>query len=173
MDIFKDYFYIIILIVGAIVQWLKSRSERVAPGSHEREENGYDPDDLEEFESEAENMNSRPAVPPPLPRPGGALPGVGRSAVPDLRRVTPPPLTSATMASDASAELARQQAMMDQARAFQRARRERATMETRQTAAQAAPSAPSGTIRSRLHNRRELRSAFVLKEILDKPVGLR
>lgn len=173
MDFLSEYFYIIILVVGAIAQWLKSRSEQEDEGRYEHEEHTYDPKELEEFESEAERLNPRPAVPPPLPSSGGALPGVGRSPVPDLQRKSAPPLVQAAY-MEATDDLARQQALMDKAREFKRAKRARATKEPKESGAKAAVSTTTGGgIRSRLHTRRELRSAFVLKEILDKPVGLR
>lgn len=166
MDFISEYFYVIILIVGAIAQWLKSRSESKDSGG------GYHPEELEEFEREAEHRNARPAVPPPLPPSGGALPGLGRSPVPDLRRNSTSVAAAAAPYLDASAELARQQALMDQAGEFKRAKIARK--------AKAAPilspakaARPAVGIRGRLHNRSEIRSAFVLKEILEKPIGLR
>jgi len=173
MDFISEYFYVIILIVGAIAQWLKSRSEaKDAGGGYHPEEHRHDPEELEEFEREAERRNARPAVPPPLPPSGGAMPGLGRSPVPDLRRNSPPVAAAAAPYLDASAELARQQALMDQAGEFKRAKIARK--------AKAAPllspakaARPAVGIRGRLHNRSEIRSAFVLKEILEKPIGLR
>lgn len=173
MDFLSEYFYVIILIVGAIAQWLKSRSESRDAAPYEREEPHYDPEVLEELEREAERRNPRPSVPPPLPS-AGALPGVGRSAVPDLRRKSTAPPVPAAAYVDASEELARQQALMDKARDFKRAKVARATKAPKEFGAKAAvPVATGGGLRNRLHNRRELRSAFVLKEILERPVGLR
>ena len=77
------------------------------------------------------------------------------------------------MAFDASDELARQQALIDQAREFKRAKGARKSKEAKPAVARTVSGAPSSSIRGRLHNRSELRSAFVLKEILEKPVGLR
>jgi hypothetical protein len=82
-------------------------------------------------------------------------------------------LADVAMALDASAEPTHQQAHIDQARDFKQAKRARATKAPKLAGAKAVFTAPSGSIRSRLHSRRELRSAFVLKEILEKPVGLR
>lgn len=67
MDFFEDYFYVIILIVGAIVQWLKTQSEKKEAKEYQRDEPEYDPVELEEFIGEAEQRYPRPAVPPPLP----------------------------------------------------------------------------------------------------------
>jgi len=169
MDFISEYFYVIILIVGAIAQWLKSRSESEQEEEYRGEEPDYNPEELEEFIGEAERRNPRPAVPPPLPA-GGALPGVGRSQVPDLRRNEPPPLQEAAEEFDFSAELDRQQALIDQAREFKHEKSARKSKGAKPAVDRAVPS--SG-IRGRLHNRSELRSAFVLKEILEKPVGLR
>ncbi|QTN32104.1 hypothetical protein HZ994_07105 [Akkermansiaceae bacterium] len=163
MDFISEYFYVIILIVGAIAQWLKSRSEA-------KDEGGYHPDELEEFEMEAERRIPRPAVPPPLPPSGAAVPDAVRPAVPDLRRQSPPPLLEAF---DPSAELSRQQALMERAREFKKAKSARTTKAPKQAGERAVSTAPAGSIRNRLHKRSELRSAFVLKEILEKPVGLR
>jgi hypothetical protein len=174
MDFLSDYFYIIILIVGAIAQWLKSRSETTDASPYEHEEPHYDPDVLEELEREAERRNPSPASPPPLPSGGGSLPGVGRSAVPDLRRKVNAPPVPAAAYLDSSDESVRQQSLIDKAREFKSAKRARVVKEPKGFGAKpAVPIAPGGSLKSRLHNRRELRSAFVLKEILEKPIGLR
>ena len=174
MAFLSDYFYIIILIVGAIAQWLKSRSEAAEASPYEPEEHEYDPESLEDFEREAERMNPRPAVPPPLPSGGGALPGVGRNPVPELRKKSSPPPVPAAAYIDASQEADRQQALIEKAREFKRAKAARTTKEPKGFGERATvPVVHGGSLKSRLHSRRELRSAFLLKEILEKPVGLR
>ena len=170
MDFISEYFYVIILIVGAIAQWLKSRSESEQEEEYRGEEPDYNPEELEEFIGEAERRNPRPAVPPPLPA-GGALPGVGRSQVPDLRRNEPPPLQEAAEEFDFSAELDRQQALIDQAREFKHEKSARKSIEVKPAVVRPVSKEMATGIRERLHRRTELRSAFVLKEILEKPVG--
>ena len=174
MEFIENYFYIIILIVGAIAQWMKSRSGSKEEKGLQGDEAGYDPAELEEFIGEAERRNPRPSVPPPLPsQAGGALPGAGRSPVPDLRRKSPPLLQEAAASFNISDELDRQQELIEKAREFKQAKIARKSKEPIAPALKAKRTEAATGIRCRLHNRPELRSAFVLKEILEKPVGLR
>lgn len=172
MDFISEYFYVIILIVGAIAQWLKSRSGSEQEEEYRGEEPDYNTEELEEFIGEAERRNPHPAVPPPLPA-GGALPGVGRSQVPDLRRKERSPLQEAAEEVDFSAELDRQQALIDQAREFKYGKSARKSKVVQPAVVRPVSKEMATGIRERLHRRSELRSAFVLKEILEKPVGLR
>lgn len=173
MDFFEDYFYIIILIVGAIVQWLKSQSEKKQEKGYRRDEPEYDPVELEEFIREAEHRNPRPAVPPPLPHSGGALPGVGRSPVPDLQRKSAPTLQPLTAGHASTGELERQQELIEKAKQFKQAKSARKSKESKMPDDRRVPKARSSGIKGHLQSRAEIRSAFVLKELLDKPVGLR
>jgi hypothetical protein len=174
MEFIENYFYIIILIVGAIAQWMKSRSGSNEEKGFQGDEAGYDPAELEEFIGEAERRNSRPSVPPPLPsQAGGALPGAGRSPVPDLRRKSPTLLQEAAVSFNISDELDRQQELIEKAREFKRAKIARKSKEVKISGASRVSKVRTSGIRGRLHSRSEIRSAFVLKEILDKPVGLR
>jgi len=162
MDFILDNIFIIILLfVGAISQWLKARGEAPPePGP------GYDPSELEEMIEEAERRHSRPAVPPPLPTQGSMA-----APAPSLRRKSSEPA-----GFDTSAELARQQELAEKVKELKRTRGARQFNESliprKRKAGSAAPVADTG-LKARLANRRELRQAFVLKEILEKPMGLR
>jgi hypothetical protein len=169
MDFISEYFYIIILIVGAIAQWMKSRSES-------RKENGprNDAEDLEEMMERAERRQSRPAVPPPLERPLSPppLPGAGHSPVPELRRKS----REGAPAFDTSGELARQHALAEKLRELKQAKAVKMVGETPPTRVRSVGSATHSAglgLKARLRDRKELRQAFVLKEILEKPVALR
>lgn len=169
MDIITDNIVLILfLIVGAVVQWLKARGESRQQG----QDPGYDPADIEEMIEEAESRRSRPAVPPPLP--AAAFPHPAATvAAPAQRRNPREP--EAAPASDTSSELARQQDIADKLKEMKRTRGAREISDSllprRRPAGDPVP-ATGFTLKSRLGNRRELRQAFVLKEILGKPVGL-
>jgi hypothetical protein len=175
MDLILDnIFLIILLLVGAISQWLKSRGE-----SGPAQDPGYDPEELEELEEmvrEAERRHSRPAAPPPLPS-SSAFPvpqGAALAPAPPLRRKSGE--TSAAV-PDTSSELARQQAIADQLKELKRTRGAREHNDSlllpRRRGQIPASAAAASSLKARLLNRNELRQAFVLKEILEKPVGLR
>jgi hypothetical protein len=174
MDIITDNIVLIIfLIVGAIVQWLKARGESQQQG----QDPGYDPADIEEMIEDAERRRSRPAVPPPLPPAGFPHPAgtvVAPAPAPSPRRKSREP--EAAPAFDTSSELARQQDIADKLKEMKRTRGAREISDSllprKRSAGDPVP-ATGFTLKSRLGNRRELRQAFVLKEILEKPVGLR
>ena len=171
MDIIGEYFYVIILIIGALAQWMKSRSESKAEAEEmrKRQERGgeeyYDPEEIEEWSA------PRPAVPPPLP-------AAEIAPAPSHRRSgsTPPPVSATNIES----ELQRQAALAEQMRLLKESRKP-----AKRDGASAAKERsghgrvremdlPAGaSLRQRLGNNRELKNAFVLKEILEKPVGLR
>jgi hypothetical protein len=168
---FDNIFVIILLFVGAISQWLKARSE-----ARQNQDPGYDPADLEEMMQEAERRHSRPAVPPPLPpnvfpQPAGSV----IAPAPALRR-KPREAEPAPAAFDTATELARQQQLADKLKEMKRTRGAREISDSllpqKRPVGDVSPAA-GVSLKSRLGNRRELRQAFVLKEILEKPVGLR
>lgn len=172
MDIIKDNIVIILfLIVGAVVQWLKARGE-----ARQNQDTGYEPAELEEMMREVERRHSRPAVPPPLPPASYSPPQGGVIApAPALRRKSREP-ESAPAAYDTSAELARQQQLADKLKEMKRTRGAREVSDSllpqKRSVREESPST-GGSLKSRLGNRKELRQAFLLKEILEKPVGLR
>ena len=174
MDIIRDNIYLIILLfVGAISQWLKARGE-----ARQNQDPGYDPADLEEMLEEAEPRHSRPAVPPPLPphafpQPPGSM--VAPTPAPALRRKSRE-AEAAPTAFDTSSELARQQQLADKLKEMKRTRGAREISDSLlpQKRSLADVGTVSGvSLKSRLRSREELRQAFLLKEILEKPVALR
>lgn len=172
MDIIRDnIFLIILLFVGAISQWLKARGE-----AKQNQDPGYDPADLEEMLEEAERRHSRPAVPPPLPTTAFPQPpGSVVAPAPALRRKPREP-EPAPVVFDASSELARQQLLADKLKEMKRTRGAKQVNEgllPKKRSLAEVSSASVGSLKSRLGNRRELRQAFVLKEILEKPVAFR
>ena len=171
MDFFFDnVFVIILLFVGAISQWLKARGE-----ARQSQDPGYDPADLEEMMQEAERHYSRPAVPPPLPP--NAFPQPPGSVIaptPALRRKSREAEPAPT-AFDTASELARQQQLADKLREMKRTRGAREIGDSllpQKRPGRDVSSTSGVSLKSRLGNRKELRQAFVLKEILEKPVGL-
>jgi hypothetical protein len=108
-----------------------------------------------------------PAVPPPIRQ---------ATTPPPLRQVPPPPpLERVAMAGDMKSELARQRGIEERIRKIREAKlKTQAASAPVHEVAVAHRQAPiSHSLNLRLHNTKELRQAFVLKEILDRPVGLR
>jgi hypothetical protein len=170
----------------------EARHRREHPQPLEEEEDVFGPDfdfgELQEnLERELERRAPAPATPPPLPTAttttsGGPLPGVERTPAPALRRNPPPqPQMETTQApSKFEAELARQASMLEQVRIFKQAKtaktlEDAAALKARAAYGGAAVARAAGgtSLRARLRNGRELKQAFVLKEVLEKPVGLR
>ena len=120
----------------------------------------------------------KPYTPPPLVRttqePAGPPPL--RQAPP---AATPPPLRGmssvASATTNTDAELARQRQLEERIRALREASAAAAPEPSAATAPTAHRPAPvhHGVLHRRLRHPRELRRAFILKEILDRPVGLR
>lgn len=112
----------------------------------------------------------RPMVPPPVRQ---------TTMPPPLRQATtPPPLhrgAVAAPAGDANAELARQRSIEERIRKIRdaklKAQAASAPVHEVPVAHRQAPI--SHGLKLRLHHRKELRRAFILKEILDRPLGLR
>jgi hypothetical protein len=161
MDIILDNIVLILFVIGgAIAQWIKARAE-----AGQNQDTGYEPTDFEEMMEEEERRRSRPAVPPPL-SPAASLPSVTRR---NVREPEP-------SAYDVSSELARQQQIAEKLKEAKRTRGAREISESlnpKQHATSDRLSASGSSLKSRLGNRRELREVLVLKEILEKPVGLR
>jgi hypothetical protein len=164
MDWIFDNFQIVILIALGIGSVVKSLLESKAKQKQEREE-GYDPGDVfapdEDYRGPA-----MPTVPPPL-----------------NRQVVPPPLREIgydeAVANETAKALKHQQELAERLRQI---RETKATTTGGAAATRARISAkgakntpvkgPLG-IRTRLQNPAEVRQAFVMREILDPPVGLR
>lgn len=169
MDFIFDNLIFFVMAAAGLVQWWKSTQESKAERQAEAEV------EAESYEEFVEEVERRMAMnPPPLPA-GGAepRPGMGRSPVPDLRRngkqergATAPPLP------EMGAELMRQEALAERMRELKKAKKAgNPNFEIRKKGR--VERASGGGLRGRLQSRRELRDAFVLKEILEKPVGLR
>lgn len=173
MDFIFDNLIILIIVASGLVKWWTDT--QAAKKARENPQHGqeYDPQELEDFVEEAERRHPRPAVPPPLPIPqSGPLPGVDRSPVPNLKRKSFERPTFATP-NGVEDELARQALLAEQLKGLKLAKRSRTVNPAFGEQKQKITAAPTGRVRSRLANRRELRQAFVLKEILEKPISLR
>jgi hypothetical protein len=80
------------------------------------------------------------------------------------------------VAFDTSSELARQQLLAEKLKEMQRTRGAREVNEgliPKKRSVADVSSGSIGSLKSRLRHREELRQAFVLKEILEKPIALR
>lgn len=165
MDFIFENIYWLVIAAAGIVQWWKSTQE--AKEEARRNAHDYDPDELEEFLEEAERAHPRPAVPPPLPQ-AAPVPA------PALRRSAEPPPLEFNPYEGVSGELERQAKLAEQVKQLKQAKRQRSMEEVPTSTSKRKRSVEStGSLRSRLNNRRELKQAFVLKEILEKPIGLR
>jgi hypothetical protein len=169
MDWIFDHLQIVVLVVIGIVSVFKSVLEGKVKRNTEQEESQSSE---EYFEPEEEiyqpQRQARPSGPPPLPWGGGAVP-------PPLREAG----YEAAVANEAAKALKHQQ---DLAQHLQQIRETKATT-TGGAAATRARIANKGTkktssqvplsLRARLKTPSELKRAFVMREILDPPVGLR
>lgn len=173
MDFVLNNIYIIILAAAGLAQWWKSTQDAKKERESQKPTEEY-------FPKQEERRHSRPVVPPPLP--AGARPvspKMDRSPTPMLKKASKPTSEAKVFVNAPhyieeaqQAELARQAAIAEQLSGLKQARK------NKQEAIQAAKREKakpvvSGSIRDRLKNRSELRQAFVLKEFLEKPVGLR
>ncbi len=201
MDFILDNLYLLIFAAAGIAQWVNSQREakkaemeahrrREQPEELEEEEDVFGPDfdfgeTQENHEREVERRAPAPATPPPLPSTttvtsSGPLSGPERSPVPSLRRNPAPQIELTAVPSRFEEELARQAEMLEQVRVFKQAKsakslEEAAALKTSSAYALAASGRGTGEtgLRARLRNTRELKQALVMKEVLDKPVGLR
>ncbi len=164
MEWIFEHFQIVILIALGVGSVLKSMWEAKARQKQESEEE-YNPEDVfapdEEYREPA-----MPSVPPPL-----------------TRQAVPPPLRESgydeAVAIETARALKHQQDLADRLRQI---RETRATTTGGASATRARISASTSavpvaqvpsSIRSRLRVPREVRRAFVMREILDPPVTLR
>jgi|AntRauTorckE6833_2_1112554.scaffolds.fasta_scaffold17864_3 hypothetical protein len=179
--------YILIVVAAGVAQWWKStqdaKKERENADQFEPEYD-YSEEALEEFLEDAERRSARPAVPPPLPA-GQKQIEVKRSSPPVLQRSRRPAaketwqdeLETFSSTQDHTEELARQAALAERLSGLKEAKQARkareAPVDIRSSGMKSKIKTPVGGLRGRLRSRQELRQAFVLKEILEKPVGLR
>lgn len=188
MDFIFDNIYILLIVAGGIASWIKNQRE--AKEEREQEEHRrramaeqakQKSESESDFEFEEKNnppkaqyprQASAPAVPPPIPRSAPAhIPTPAPTPAPRLRKAGTTPVE----VPDFSAEIARQQSLLEQLKEVKKAKPERREAPARPTysySEKAKPVTTRGVI-SRLKNRSEIRQAIVLKEILDKPLGLR
>lgn len=189
MDFITDNLIIILIIASGIAKFVTSLKEKKPDPRSERPlEDQLSSEELEEFLEEAERRHYEPVVPPPLPRAGTTPPlhKAGTSAPPQMERSPVPTLKKANQAGVENKpsvgaaryqqevmqeELARQVAIAEQLSGLKQARKKQEPPQT--TLREPSTPVSSGSIRDRLKNRSELRQAFVLKEFLEKPVGLR
>ena len=165
MDWIFDNFQIVILILLGIGSMLKSIVDSKNREKRELEEEENDPGEVfapdEDYSSPA-----TPSVPPPL-----------------YRQAVPPPLRESGYEEETAIETAKAlKHQHDLAERLRHIREIKATTTGGAAATQARDSAKSTTnnsasaalsIRARLRSPAELRRAFVMREILNSPVGLR
>ncbi len=179
-EFFEEHLRVIIFVVIALAALLQKILEA---GKAKRADTGPTMKEIFGPDRETAPTPSRrkPYTPPPLVR---------TSAPPPLRQPTvPPPLRGAApmavqSAYDTEAELTRQREMEERIR---RIREAKSSAPVAASAAAPSPEPPPpatastarvtaahpGAIHRRLRHPREVRRAFVLKEILDRPLGLR
>ncbi|RYD38111.1 MAG: hypothetical protein EOP87_02210 [Verrucomicrobiaceae bacterium] len=148
----------ILIFVGAAVLWVIgkiSEARKNKEAQHEQQET-WSPEDDDGYDHEEQRQEPvpppyRPLVPPPLPR---------AMAQPDR--------------PSEDRELARQRAMQERLSALKKERT--AVSKAARKSAKAMPQQPlvsPSSLKARLRDRRELRRAIVMREILDPPVSLR
>ena len=165
--IFENIIWFIAAAAG-LVQWWKSTQEAKEEARRETHEHEYDPGELEEFLEQAERANPRPAVPPPLPMETTVAPPALRRSVPEA------PARESNPYQGNAGELERQAKLAEQMKLLKQSKKHRNLEDSPiSNPGWKKPVETTGSLRGRLQNRRELRQAFVLKEILEKPVGLR
>lgn len=165
MDWLTDNFQIVVLVLLGFAGWMKSRMEPKDEGQEPPEES-YDEGEVFIPEEEWQQIPADPSVPPPLVLTG------------------PPPIPSPAAAFEAAREAdAALKHQNDLAERLRQIRENKATTtggaaatRARLAAAKAPPKAVAAVsmgLRSRLHDKGELRRAFVLKEILALPLSQR
>jgi len=146
----------ILIFVGAAVLWVVGKIAEAKKKQQEQQQgqpwspaddDGYDYDEA----PQSAPPPYRPMVPPPLPR----------------AAVAPPDFPSEDR------ELARQRAMQERLSALRKERTAVSKASKKPVKAKAAPMVSPSSLKARLRDRRELRRAIVMREILDPPVGLR
>lgn len=179
MEFVLDHIYWIIIAAAGLVQWWRSTQEAKQERENHRPSDEYLPKKVEEFLEQMERRQPKPATPPPLPRKSQPTPPrLDRAPAPSLKKVNPPNTGSRLSASvphhiqqAQQAELDRQAAIAEQIKNLKQAKKNQEAAQTAKREKQ--QPVASGSIRDRLKNRSELRQAFVMKEFLEKPVGLR
>lgn len=163
MDWIQDNFQIVIIVLLALGSWLKARMDAKAAAQEEAAAaENYRPED--EVEIEEAEWQPPAAVPPPFER-----------------HAEPPPLPAVAekAAREAAAILKHQQDLAARLRQIREAKAvtpggaNAARLRLVAQGAVTQPSLPAPlSFRERLENRRELRRALVMREILNPPRGL-
>lgn len=182
MDWIFDHFQIVVLILLGIGSMVKSIFDSKSKQASEREIESDEPPEVP-LDEDTSYRKTHPSVPPPLVRSSGPPPLA--------RQVVPPPLREsgyeAAVAQETARALKHQQELAEHLRQIRRtkattsggAAATRARLSTKSAAKMAGKDAakPSAqaplSIRNRLRSPAEVRRAFVMREILDPPVGLR
>ena len=149
-------FIIVAVIVFMLIRKVMEGINANKPSAGPTMEEVFGPDD----DNEEPRQPYRPATPPPI------------------RQSVPPPLRQVTvtaLAGEMDAEVARQRAMEERIRKIREAKlKAQAAQAHASQPAIVKHEAPTVNRRTlRLHSQKELQRAFILKEILDRPVGLR
>lgn len=156
-----DHFQIVVIIaviVGSLAkQFLEAKAAERRAREEQDEGDIFDPGE----DWQPEYPQPEPSVPPPLER--TVPPPLARSA-------TPPPLVS-----DTEALLKRQQDMQDRLKQIKEAKGYTQAPKMTSPGAKRGKSngATSSTLQDALRDRNQVRRAFVTREILGPPVGLR
>ena len=157
---------ILIIVVVAVVRKIMEGINANKSGPGPSMEDIFGPDS----EPREADRPLRPSVPPPIRQ---------ATTPPPLRQVGPPPplqrAAVTTPTGDTNAELARQRAIEERIRKIREAKlkAQAASAPVHQVPVAHRQASISHSLNLRLHNTKELRRAFILKEILDRPVGLR
>lgn len=161
MDWIQDNFQIVIIVVLALGSWLKARMEAKTAA---QEEDVEDRDSGSEYEAQEGEWQPPAAVPPPLER-----------------HTIPPALPAAVQeaAREAAAILKHQQELAARLRQIREAKvvtsggADATRLRLAGKGAATDPMTPAPlSLSDRLGNRRELRRALVMREILNRPRGL-
>lgn len=152
MDFILENIYILLLAAAGIAQWLKATQE-----AKKERQNAGRPQQPEQREISYEDIEREfrdIVIPPPLPK----------------HQSTPPPLVSQRKLQD---ELLRQEALNEKLKELKRTKQTRSKEGEFVHQPKPAEKEISTHLLPALSSRNEIRKAFILKEILDKPLGLR
>ena len=167
MDWIFDHFQIVILVLLGFGSMVKSIFDAKAKQAEERKAEMHPPSEVPLDDDTSYRKNAPLVPPPPLHRPA-----------------TPPPLRMAGYEMEAANEAAKTlKHQQELAARLRQIRETKATTTGGASATRARVAAKKGAtkstlqnplaLRQRLRDPAEVRRAFVLKEILDPPVGLR
>lgn len=153
MDFIFDNLKILIGLVVAALWIIGKISEAKKAGQEEQPPQPWEADDdYENWEPEQVPRDQ----PPPIPT---------------FRNAPPPPLPVFITAPEE--ELQRQRIMQERLTSIRKEKRSSASAKTAGKKTAVPTTLVSPSIKARLRNRKELRRAIIMREILDPPVGLR